>query len=109
IRASSRTAKIRFRPNCRNTPATIAITIGIGTRLMHLRIHPLSPRTSISAPTTEDLAVRMARALEMTGKIINARATEVLPPPKQVEAPQVEPLDHSKPFAHNTKSRFRRL
>ena len=46
----SRSAKIRFRPNCRNTPATIAMTIGIGTRLRQARTQPLNPSTNISAP-----------------------------------------------------------
>ncbi len=46
----SRIAKMRLRPNWRNTPATIAITIGMGSSFMHLRIQPLRPRTNISAP-----------------------------------------------------------
>ena len=50
IMTPSRIAKIKFKPNCRNTPATIAMTIGIGNRLMHLRIQPLSPRMNINAP-----------------------------------------------------------
>jgi len=66
----------------------------------------------IAPTTTEDLAVRMQQALEARMKVVNARATEVLPPPPKAE-PQVvedqidEPM--AKPFAHDNKSRFRRI
>jgi len=66
----------------------------------------------VATSTTEDIAERLRRALEERMKIINARATEVLPPPPkaepQVASPQVdEPM--AKPFAHDNKSRFRRF
>src|SRR5262245_56407317 len=68
------------------------------------------PKFAVVASVSEtDLAVRMTRALEVTGKIIEGRATEVKELPKPIEAEQVEPLDHSKPFAVDNKSRFRRF
>ena len=50
IAMSSRTACTRPVPNRRNTPATIAITIGIGAASMQRRTQPVSPSASISAP-----------------------------------------------------------
>ena len=68
------------------------------------------PRLAVVARVREeDLADRMLRAMEATGKVINGRATEVKELPKAVEAEQVELPDHSKPFAQDNKSRFRRF
>ncbi len=50
IHSSSVKARTRPMPKRRNTPATIAITIGIGTASIARRTQPLSPRTSISTP-----------------------------------------------------------
>ena len=69
------------------------------------------PRLAVVARVREeDLADRMRRAIEATAKVINARPTQVLPPPKPVEEPQIaEVPDHSKPFAHDNKSRWGRF
>ncbi len=50
IQKSSRTAKTRSSPKRRNTPATIAITIGIGRTFIARATQPAQPSTSISAP-----------------------------------------------------------
>src|SRR5262249_37552373 len=68
------------------------------------------PRLAVVARVREeDLADRMLRAIEATGKVINSRPVQVLEPPKPAEPQVVEPPDHSKPFAHDNKSRFRRI
>jgi hypothetical protein len=69
------------------------------------------PKLAVTAITsTEDLATRLEAAIAATGKVIDGRPAQVLPPPKPVETPQVvEPLDHSKPFAVDNKSRWRRF
>jgi hypothetical protein len=62
------------------------------------------PKLAVVATTTsEDLAERLERAREASMKVIEARPTQV------IEAPKPEPLDHSGPFAQNTKHRFRSL
>ena len=68
------------------------------------------PRLAVVATTSsDDLADRLQKAIEGTAKIINTRPTQVLPPPKVIEA-EPEPVpDHSGPFAQNTKSRYRRF
>jgi len=50
IHSASRKARTRSTPKRRNTPATIAMTIGIGTASMARRTQPESPSTSISRP-----------------------------------------------------------
>ena len=50
IQKSSRTAYTRPRPKRRNTPATIPITIGIGTACIARRTQPERPSTSMSSP-----------------------------------------------------------
>jgi hypothetical protein len=56
----------------------------------------------------QDLAERLARALEATAEVINARPVqliEALPVNQQVsEAP-----DHSGPFTQNSKHRFKKF
>ena len=52
MRKSSRTALTSSMPKVRKTPATIAITIGIGTAAIALRTSPDRPSTRISAPVT---------------------------------------------------------
>jgi hypothetical protein len=57
----------------------------------------------------EDLAEKLMRALQATNKVINARPMQVIEAPK-ADAVQVdEPLDHSGPFAQNSKHRWRRF
>src|SRR5262245_31617372 len=68
------------------------------------------PRLAVVARVREeDLADRMLRAIEATAKVIDARPTQVMPLPKPAEPQVNEPPDHSKPFAHDNKSRFRRI
>src|SRR2546423_504926 len=50
IQKSSRTASTRSRPKRRNTPATMPITIGIGTASIARRSHPDSPSASMRIP-----------------------------------------------------------
>ena len=50
IAKSSRTACTRPVPKRRNTPATIAMTIGIGAASVQRRTQPESPSASISTP-----------------------------------------------------------
>ena len=74
--------------------------------------HRQRPRKNASATTTtEDLAMRMQQALEARMKVVNARATEVLPKPqpKQVSEPLVSAEDMAKPFARLDTDRFRRF
>jgi len=73
--------------------------------------HPFerSKFAGVASVTAEDLAVRMQQALEARMKVVSARPTEVKELPKPVEPVQVELPDHSKPFAVDNKSRFRRL
>jgi hypothetical protein len=68
------------------------------------------PKLAVVANVREnDLADRLMHALQASGRVINGRATQVIEPPK-AEATQVDqPLDHSKPFAQNSKHRFRRV
>ncbi len=47
---SSRIAKTRSRPKRRNTPATMPITIGIGTASIARRTQPDSPSASMRTP-----------------------------------------------------------
>ena len=57
------------------------------------------PKLAVIARVREDdLADRLMAALTASGKVINGRAVRVIEPP-QVETEQVEPQDHSKPFA----------
>ena len=50
IQGSLRKACTQSSPNCRNTPATMPMTIGIGNACMARRTHPVAPRISISRP-----------------------------------------------------------
>ena len=50
IAMSSCNERIRSSPKRRNTPATMPITIGIGTASMARLTQPVTPRTSISTP-----------------------------------------------------------
>ena len=43
-------ARTQSRPNCRNTPATMPMTIGIGTAAMARRTRPSAPSASIRRP-----------------------------------------------------------
>jgi hypothetical protein len=57
----------------------------------------------------EDLVEALERARRAHEKVIELRATQVIEA-KQVEAEQVDEVpDHSAPFAHNTKHRFKRI
>ena len=47
---SFRTASTQSVPNFRNTPATIAITIGVGKAAITTRTQPVTPSSNISAP-----------------------------------------------------------
>ena len=69
------------------------------------------PKTAVIARVREeDLAERLMRALNASGKVINGRAMQILPAPKaDAGLPTDEVLDHSKPFVQNTKRRFRRF
>jgi ABC-type sugar transport system substrate-binding protein len=68
------------------------------------------PKLAVVVQTSEqDLVARLERAMAEREKVINARPVQVLPPPQVIEA-EPEPLpDHSAPFAHNSKHRFRRF
>ena len=59
----------------------------------------------------EDLAERLANCLAASTKVINSRPVQVIEAPKvdAGEPEQVELPDHSKPFAHDNKSRWRRF
>ena len=64
---------------------------------------------AIAVGNGNDLADRLIAAIAATNKVNNDRPMQVIEPPK-VEAGELEPLpDHSKPFAQNSKSRFRRI
>jgi hypothetical protein len=68
------------------------------------------PKLAVIARVREDdLAERLMRALAASGKVINGRAMQVIEPPKVLQVSEPEPLDHSAPFAQNSKSRFRRF
>lgn len=70
------------------------------------------PKLAVVARVSEeDLAERLMRALQASGKVINARATQVIEGPKaEPQVIEAEPLpDHGKPFASDNKSRFRRF
>jgi hypothetical protein len=73
----------------------------------------MHPRLAVSTQVSmEDFAVVLEEALRRTQKVINSRPVQVLEPPKAPETSQVgqvTPEDMSKPFAHDTKSRYRRL
>jgi hypothetical protein len=47
---SEPTARTRSVPKRRKTPATMPMTIGIGTRSMNRRTQPVRPRTTTSTP-----------------------------------------------------------
>jgi len=52
------------------------------------------------------------RAMAESNRVLNSRPMQVIEPPKVIDAgetTQIEPLDHSKPFAVDNKSRFRRF
>jgi len=62
----------------------------------------------------QDLGVKLERAIEETGKVINARPAEVkerpkLAEPKQVSEPLVSAEDMAKPFTKLNTARFRRF
>ncbi len=50
ITSSLANACTQSRPNCRNTPATMPITIGIGIACMARCTQPSAPSAIISAP-----------------------------------------------------------
>ena len=50
IHGASRNASTRSMPKRRNTPATMAITIGIGTASIARRTRPETPSSAISTP-----------------------------------------------------------
>jgi len=51
----------------------------------------------VARVSSEDMQVRLERALQATAKVISSRPMKVIEPPK-AKAPQFEPLDHSGPF-----------
>jgi len=56
-----------------------------------------------------DFADRLTRALEMSRQVKAEQAMKVIEAPKPVETTPEPPPDHSKPFAHDNKSRWRRF
>ena len=62
IHASSRSAKIMSRPKRRKTPATMPITIGMGTASIARRTQPESPSASIRTPVAMKRADRLGPA-----------------------------------------------
>ena len=60
IQNSSRTANTRSRPKRRNTPATIPITIGIGTASIARRTQPESPSASMRTPVAMNAPITSA-------------------------------------------------
>ena len=64
---------------------------------------------AIAQVNEQDLGVKMERAIEATGKVINGRPAEVKELPKPAEPQVNEPPDHSKPFAHDNKSKWGRF
>ena len=67
---------------------------------------------AISVSREDDFAERLERARQAkiaSDKVIEARPVQVVEAPKPVEATPEPPPDHSKPFAHDNKNRFRRL
>jgi hypothetical protein len=68
------------------------------------------PKLAVVANVREnDLAERLMRALQASGRVINARPMNVIEPPKVEAAPPDEIPDYSGPFAQNSKHRFRRF
>ena len=61
IAMSSCSARTRSSPKRRNTPATMPITIGIGTACMARRTQPLAPSTSISTPVARNAPTTSAK------------------------------------------------
>ena len=61
IQKSSRTARTRSRPKRRNTPATMPITMGIGTASIARRTQPESPSASISTPVAMKAPITSAQ------------------------------------------------
>jgi hypothetical protein len=57
----------------------------------------------------QGLAERLMRALEATNKVINARPVQMIEAPKADAGLPDEGPDHSKPFAQNSKHRWRRF
>ena len=57
IQKSSRMAKTRSSPNRRNTPATMPMTMGIGTASMARLTQPLKPRASIRTPVATNAPI----------------------------------------------------
>jgi hypothetical protein len=69
------------------------------------------PKLAVHAQvSSEDLAERLGRAIEQSGKVINGRPAQVIEH-RQVETGSTddEIPDHSGPFAQNSKHRFRRF
>lgn len=61
IAKSEPRALTRFVPNDRNTPATIAITMGMGSASMTRRTRPVTPNTVISAAVTKNAPTTSAQ------------------------------------------------
>ncbi len=61
IQSSSAKARTRSTPKRRNTPATIAITIGMGMASIARRTHPLHPSTSIRTPVARNAPITSAK------------------------------------------------
>jgi hypothetical protein len=69
------------------------------------------PKLAVIARVREaDLAEKLMRALQASGKVINGRAMQVIEGPKPAQVVEADEVpDHSKPFAQNSKHRFRRF
>jgi len=68
--------------------------------------------SAVAVMGKEDMADVLARALERSQKVINSRPMQVIEAPREISAGEIERADlpdHSAPFAHNNKSKFRRL
>ena len=65
--------------------------------------------TAVAMVGKEDMAAALERARRQTQKVIEARPVDVIEPPKEEPEAQVELPDHSSPFAHDNKSRWRRF
>ena len=64
-------ARTQSSPNCRNTPATMPITIGIGNACMARRTHPVAPSTSIRTPVAMKAPIDLGE-----GEVAQRRADE---------------------------------
>ena len=70
------------------------------------------PKLAVHAQVSrEDLAEALERAMAASSKIIDTRPMQVIEhsPPAGEPSQVSEPPDHSKPFAQNSKHRFKRF